>query len=340
MRLRNESASQRSGEVVRSFIDSPIPEQCFDMNDPHVLIAIIGPTGVGKTALAIDLAERLGGEIVSADSRQIYRGMDIGTGKPTRDQLERVKHHLIDRVDPDQAYTLAEYQADAYAAIDATFASGQQPLLVGGTGLYIRAVAEGLVIPEVPPNARIRAQLETRAKSDNGATLYAELQQIDPEAAAKIDPRNVRRTIRALEVYQVTGQRFSSLGRSAPPPWRLRRIGLTLPRDDLYRRVDDRVDDMIARGWVEEVRILAAKYDWSLPAMSSLGYPQIGAALRGEITLDQAAQLIKHHTHRFIRHQSAWFRPSDPRIEWFDLAQIAMDTIVDRLVLSIDSQQL
>jgi tRNA dimethylallyltransferase len=288
---------------------------------PPLLICIVGPTGVGKTALAIELAERLNGEIVSADSRQIYRGMDIGTGKPTPDQLSRARHHLIDRVDPDQSYTLAEYQADAYAAIDDIFARGQQPLLVGGTGLYVRAVTEGLHIPAVPPNPELRAQLEERAAREGGAKLYEELRQVDPEAATKIDPRNVRRTIRALEVYLSTGEKFSAAGKTEPPPFAVRRIGLTLPRDELYRRVDARVDDMIARGWLDEVRVLAAKYDRALPALSSLGYPQMGAVLRGELTIDQAAQAIKYHTHRFIRHQYAWFRPTDPRLAWFDAAQ-------------------
>ena len=300
------------------------------MNDPStpLLICVVGPTGVGKTSLAIELAEHLNGEIVSADSRQIYRGMDIGTGKPAPDQLIRARHHLIDRVDPDQSYTLAEYQADAYVAINDIFSRGKQPLLVGGTGLYVRAVTEGLQIPAVPPNPELRAQLEARAARAGGAKLYEELQQVDADAAAKIDPRNVRRTIRALEVYLSTGQKFSTAGKTQPPPFAVRRLGLTLPREELYRRVDARVDEMIARGWLDEVRGLAAKYAWHLPALSSLGYPQLGAVLRGELTLADAAREIKHHTHRFIRHQYAWFRPGDPHITWFDASQVDVPSIL------------
>jgi tRNA dimethylallyltransferase len=303
------------------------------MISSRLLICIVGPTGVGKTALAIDLAEQLNGEIVSADSRQIYRGMDIGTGKPTPDQLARARHHLIDRVDPDRSYTLAEYQADAYAALDDIFARGKQPLLVGGTGLYVRAVTEGLQIPAVAPNADLRAQLEERAAREGGDKLYEELKQIDLEAATKIDPRNVRRTIRALEVYLSTGEKFSAAGKTQPPPFAVRRLGLTLPRDELYRRVDARVDEMITRGWLDEVRVLAAKYDRALPSLASLGYPQLGAVLRGEMTIDDAAQEIKHHTHRFIRHQYAWFRPADPQIEWFDATQANSADVVKAIRL-------
>lgn len=297
----------------------------------RLLLCIAGPTGVGKTALALEAAERFNGEIVSADSRQIYRGLDIGTGKPTPDQLARVRHHLIDCVAPDQSYTLAEYQAAAYTAIADIFARGRQPLLVGGTGLYIRAVTEGLIIPPVPPNMELRAQLEERVARESGQSLYAELQQVDPEAAAKIDPRNVRRTIRALEVFLTSGQKFSEAGRTAPPPFAVQRLGLTLPRDELYRRVDQRVDEMIARGWLDEVRTLAARYDEALPALSSLGYPQMRAVLHGTLTLDEAARDIKYHTHRFIRHQYAWFRPADPRLEWFDLAASSTATIMAKL---------
>jgi tRNA dimethylallyltransferase len=317
----------RIARIFISFSVTSVTSVVKNMN--QTLIAIIGPTGVGKTALAIELAEKINAEIVSADSRQIYRGMDIGTGKPRHDQLARVKHHLIDIVEPDQAYTLAEYQRNALRSIEDIFARGKQPLLVGGTGLYIRAVTEGLVIPEVPPTPEVRSKLEARAAIEGGDKLYAELKLIDPEAALRIDPHNVRRTIRALEVYQVTGQKFSELGKIDPPPFEIRKIGLTLPREELYRRIDQRIDEMIEHGWLEETRSLAAKYDWKLPSMSSLGYPQMGAVLRGEQSIEDAAQLIKHDTHRFVRHQYAWFRPKDPRIEWLDVVSLPQSKVIE-----------
>jgi tRNA dimethylallyltransferase len=279
------------------------------------LFVIVGPTAVGKTALAIDLARRLDGEIVSADSRQIYRGMDIGTAKPTPEEQALVLHHLIDIVAPDEPYTLAQFQADAYAAIDGILARGKLPLLVGGTGLYIRAVVEGLRIPRVPPNPELRAQLATQ----DSLALYQRLRELDPEAAARIDPRNVRRTIRALEVCLTTGQQFSELGRASPPPYRITQIGLTLSRPELYARIDARVDRMMADGLVSEVESLAAQgYSWSLPSMSGLGYREMGMYLRGEVSLDEAVANIKRNTRDFVRRQYAWFRLKDERIRWFE----------------------
>lgn len=297
------------------------------------LIVIVGPTAVGKTEAAIRLAERVGGEIVSADSRQVYRHMDIGTAKPSAGQRARIPHHLIDVVDPDEALSLAQYQAAAHAAIDDIFGRGRQPLLVGGTGLYVKAVTERLRIPAVPPNPELRAELEARAAQEGKLALHDELRRVDPAAAARIDPRNLRRTIRALEVYRLSGQRFSELGTVRPPPYPIVTIGLTMPRPDLYRRVDARVDEMIAAGLIEETRQLARRYDWSLPAMSGLGYRQIGRFLRGECSREDAVASIKRDTRSFVRRQYNWFRPTDPRIRWLD-ARLEIDrdllTIVQR----------
>lgn len=282
------------------------------------LLVIVGPTAVGKTALALDLARRFGGEIVSADSRQIYRGMDIGTAKPTREEQSLAPHHLMDIVAPDEPYTLAQFQADAYAAIDGILARGKLPLLVGGTGLYVRAVVEGLRIPRVPPNKELRAQL---ARQDRQA-LFERLRELDPEAAARIDPRNVRRTIRALEVCLTTGERFSELGRASPPPYRITQIGLTMSRLELYARIDARVDRMMEQGLVAEVEALVKRgYSWNLPSMSGLGYREIGAYLRGEVLFDEAVANIKRDTRDFVRRQYAWFRVKDERIQWFDVTE-------------------
>ncbi len=275
---------------------------CTDANH---LIVITGPTAVGKTAHAIDLARQLDGEIVSADSRQIYRLMDIGTAKPSLDEQAAVRHHLIDVVDPDESFTLAEYQAAARAALDDIWARGKQPLLVGGTGLYIKAVIQGWHIPPVPPDPGLRRKLEAQ----DGGSLYERLQELDPAAAEKIDPRNVRRTIRALEVCLSSGQRFSDLGQAQPPPYPVEITLLDMAREQLYARIDARVDAMIKRGLVAEVEGLVARgYGWDLASMSGLGYKQIGAYLRGECSLDEAIAHIKYATHRFVRHQYAWFR--------------------------------
>jgi len=295
------------------------------------LVAIVGPTAVGKSEVALALAERFHGEIVSADSRQIYRGMDIGTAKPTPEERARVPHHLIDVTDPDRPLTLAEYQRLAFAAIEEIHRRGRLPFLVGGTGLYVWAVVEGWQIPPAPPDPALRRALEERARREGPQALYEELRRLDPAAAASIDPRNLRRVIRALEVCYQTGKPFSAQRGKNPPPYRTILIGLTRPRSELYRRIEERVDQMIARGLVEEVRRLAERYPWDLPAMTGLGYRQIGAYLRGEISLEEAIRRIKAATRAFVHHQYNWFRLTDPRIRWFDLSRTDLSAIAEWL---------
>ncbi|MGE5138914.1 MAG: tRNA (adenosine(37)-N6)-dimethylallyltransferase MiaA, partial [Rudaea sp.] len=282
---------------------------------PMILIAIVGPTAVGKTEIAVRLAQEFRGEIVSADSRQIYRGMDIATAKPTAEEMARVPHHLVDIVNPDEGFTLAEYQRRAYAAIDEIASRGRQPLLVGGTGLYVRSVVEGLQIPRVAPNAALRESLERAEAAD----LYARLEHLDPDAAARILPGNTRRIIRALEVIHATGEPISRQQTRRPPPYPVVMIGLTMPREELYGRVDRRIDRMLEHGLIDEVRELVEHgYGFDLPSMTSLGYREIGQYLQSQISLEEAIRLFKSNTRKFIRHQYNWFRPTDPRIRWFD----------------------
>jgi tRNA dimethylallyltransferase len=283
------------------------------------LLAIVGPTASGKTSLGIELAEALGGEVISADSRQIYRYMDIGTAKATPEERARVPHHLVDIVEPDQVLTLAEYQALAYRTIADIVARGKLPMLVGGTGQYVSAVLEGWRIPEVPPQPALRAELEAEAARSGSESLHARLATLDPDAASRIDHRNVRRVIRALEVCIATGQPIRVLQRKEPPPYAVTRIGVTRPRPVLYERIDRRVDAMIEAGLVDEVRrLVEAGYGWDLPAMSGLGYRQLGQYFAGEVTLDEAVALIKRGTRRFTQQQYNWFRLDDPRIRWVD----------------------
>ncbi len=285
------------------------------------LVALVGPTGVGKTALSLSLAQRLpvACEILSADSRQIYRGMDIGTAKPTPEERAQVPHHLLDLAAPDEVITLAQYQALCYRTVDEVLGRGHLPLLVGGTGLYVRAVVEGWTVPRVPPDPALRGHLLRLAEEQGPEVLFRRLQEVDPEAAARMDPRNVRRVIRALEVCEATGRPFSAYQRRDPPPYHILMVGLTMPREALYARVDARIDRMLQEGLVDEVRsLLAAGYAPDLPAMTGLGYREIGLYLRGEASLEEAVALLRRNTRRLIRHQYNWFRLDDPRIRWYD----------------------
>jgi tRNA dimethylallyltransferase len=283
------------------------------------MIAIVGPTAVGKSELALHLARYFPIEIISADSRQVYRYMDIGTNKPSLAERESVPHYLIDVVDPDQDFNLAMYHQLAIEALKTIKQKDKLPLLVGGSGLYVWSLVEGWKIPQVPPDQERRSQLEARAEQEDSPSLYQELRDIDPIAAVKISPTNTRRIIRALEIYHATGQRPSQLQRKEAPDFTTLLIGLTRERSELYRRIDYRVDNMIRMGLVEEVEnLLKRGYSLSLPSMSGIGYKQIGQFLQGEMTLPQAIDKIKYETHRLARHQYAWFRLGDSRIHWFD----------------------
>jgi tRNA dimethylallyltransferase len=298
---------------------------------------LLGPTAVGKTALSLDLCEQFSGEVVGADSRQIYRGMDIGTAKPTAAERQRVPHHLVDICEPDEPFSLADYQQAAYATIDAIHARGHLPFLVGGTALYVRAVVDGLRLPEVPPNPILRAQLEHFLAERGRDALFAWLQEVDPATAAVIDGKNPRRVLRALEIFLSTGQSKVALEGANPPPYRILQIGLDRPRAALYQRTDQRIAMMMAEGLLDETkRLLAAGYYPPLPAITSLGYREMIDHLEGRLTLEAAVEKFKTETHRYIRHQYTWFRRM-PGIVWFDLTQEVLDTIKQTLTAFLSS---
>ena len=289
------------------------------------LIVIVGATGIGKTALAVALARRFDGEIVSADSRQFYRGMDIGTAKPTTEEQALVPHHLIDIADPNESISLAQFRTLATAAIDNIHARGRLPFLVGGTGQYVWGFLEGWDVPQAPPDEALRVRLYAEAEAEGVEAFHAKLRAVDPLAAERIDPRNVRRVVRALEVYYTTGRPISALQTKNPPPYYTLILGLALDRPTLYARVDARIDAMIAAGLEAEVRgLIAQGYGFDLPAMSALGYAEFEPLLHGQATIEDVVSAMKRNTRRFIRHQSAWFRKADPRIHWLDAAADAL----------------
>jgi len=283
------------------------------------LILIVGPTAVGKTELSIQLAEHLNGEIVSADSRLFYRGMDIGTAKPSPKEQARVPHYLIDIANPDEILSLAVFQQKARELIEDIHTRNKIPFLVGGTGQYVRAVTKGWIPPEVKPNEALRNELEQQKEQNGIYWLHDKLRTLDPLAAEKIDARNYRRTIRALEVIMATGRKFSEQRGQSDSPYHLVAIGLTRPREELYQRVDQRIDMMFAEGFISEVKSLLDKgYSPTLPTMSAIGYRECVSVIKGELTEEQAKVQIRRATRVYVRRQANWFKPSDPNIQWFN----------------------
>ncbi len=292
------------------------------------VVLIVGPTAVGKTELAIQLVERFNGEIVSADSRLFYRGMDIGTAKPSPEEMRRVPHHLIDIAEPDEILSLAVFQQQAEKIIADIQARNKLPFLVGGTGQYIRAFTQGWSPPEVLPDEKLRAELERQKEKKGIYWLHDKLGSLDPEAAEKIDARNFRRTIRALEVILTTGRKFSEQRGQADSPYHLITVGLTRPRDELYERVDQRIDAMFENGFLTEVAGLLSKgYSPSLPTMSAIGYRECVRVLNGELTVEQAKTEIRRATRVFVRRQANWFKETDPEIKWFRVEEGVVDEI-------------
>ena len=287
------------------------------------VIFIVGPTASGKTDAAIRLAKQIGGEIVSADSRYLYRGMDIGTAKPDLEERQGIPHWLIDVADPDETWSLSVFRKAADEAIRDIHSRGLRPILVGGTGQYFRAILEGWTIPEGEPDHRLRGILEEWGNEIGAEELYRKLKRIDPAAAEKIEWQNMRRTIRALEVIFTTGKKFSAQRTVSEPLYDAVIFGMKRDRAELYRRIDLRVDLMIRNGLVQETAGLLAKgYAETLPSMSAIGYKEICAHLRGETTLEEAAQLIKFRTHNYVRRQANWFKAGDPSIHWIDPGEI------------------
>jgi tRNA dimethylallyltransferase len=289
------------------------------------IIVILGPTASGKTDASLRLAKKFNGEIVSADSRQIYKKMDIGTAKPKADfglstldfgrqvyVVDGIPHHLMNIIDPGEDFSLADYKKLALSAINDVLSREKLPIIVGGTGLYIRAIVDNLDIPKVGPNKQLRRQLGKKKLPE----LAEMLAKMDPATAKKIDLRNPRRVLRALEVFILSGKSFARQRTKSAPLFNALRIGIDLPRADLFKRIDYRVDEQIKNGLVKETEnLVKQKYGWNLPSMSGIGYKQIGLYLRGEDSLDKAVAALKRDTRRYAKRQMTWFG-RDKKIKW------------------------
>lgn len=306
-----------------------------------MVVLLVGATAVGKTEISLHLAERLNAEIVSVDSRLFYRGMDIGTAKPSRQERARIPHHLIDIAEPDETLSLAAFQQLAHEAIAGIVSRCRLPLLVGGTGQYVRAVTAGWSPPRVAPNEGLRAELARMASRRGRQWLHEKLRMIDPIAADAIDARNVRRTTRALEVILITGRRFSQQRGRGEPPYLLTAVGLNRPRAELYARIDARIEAMFDEGLLEETRrLLDQGCRADVPAMSAIGYLQCVKVLHGELDLEQAKAEMCRATRSFARRQSNWFKESDPNITWFNAGQWNVVATIEALIRQSASESL
>ena len=309
-----------------------------------VVLALVGPTGVGKTETAIAVCQAIPAEIISMDSMQIYRGMDIGTAKPTAQERAAAVHHMIDIADPDELFTVSRYREMSMATIEEIRARGKMPLLVGGTGLYLQAVSTQMRLGEKGADPALREELRRVAAEPDGAQkLHARLAQVDPQSAERLHPNDIRRVIRALEIYESSGKTKSEQSIEDPyvsGPYRVLVYGLSLPREQMYARINARVDEMMRNGLVDEVKALLARGiepSKEGGAMQAIGYKEIVSALRGEITMARAVELIKQGSRRYAKRQWTWFR-HDPRTKWFDWSEYdCKDALIDALIKQIQT---
>ncbi|MBM7555851.1 tRNA (adenosine(37)-N6)-dimethylallyltransferase MiaA [Halanaerobacter jeridensis] len=295
------------------------------------ILALVGPTAVGKTKLSLRLAQDLKGEIISADSMQIYKGMDIGTAKASQEERDLVPHHLLDIVEPDEEFSVADFQEEVDELIPEIDQRGKLPMLVGGTGLYVKSVIEGFIFPDMEKDWDLRNRLEEEAEEKGTEYVHDKLKEIDPKLADKLHPNDLRRVIRGIEVYRQTGKtstHFKEKAKERPPRYDAVKIGLFREREKLYERINDRVDQMIEQGLIEEVRSLYQQgYDLELTSMQALGYKQLIKHFEGEYDLEEAIRLIKRDTRHFAKRQLTWFKRDDD-IKWFDVGEYEFEELV------------
>lgn len=299
-------------------------------------LILLGPTGVGKTAVSLELAKCLPAEIVSADSRQVYRYMDIGTSKPLIAVQREIPHHFIDIRNPDEIYSAGEYGHEARQVIDAILQRGKWPIVVGGSGLYLRALLEGFFEPKVA-NLEIRAQLKRRVGEEGSPALHAELARVDPDSASRLNPNDAHRIVRALEIYYTSRKTAGELWRqqSEPAKFAYRLLGLNMPRPALYQRINQRVEKMLADGLIEECkRLLQMGYSPELNALESVGYQEVFQFLRGEISPAEMIELIQRHSRQYAKRQLTWFRKMSG-VEWIELLPADPVEKVSDLILSV-----
>jgi tRNA dimethylallyltransferase len=298
-------------------------------------IVLAGATASGKTACAIELAEHIGAEIVNADSQQVYRGMDIGTAKPTQEEQARIPFHLLDIVEPDASFSVAEWKSLAERVIHAIISKGKRVIICGGTGMYIRALLENWTLAETPQNPEIREELRAKLQQSGAPSLHERLKQVDPATAKRLHPNDGVRIVRALEVFEITQKPISLWQEQDQSSRRVRPshfLGLALPRPELYERIDQRVDTMLEQGLLEEVRTLISQgYAPNHSSLNSLGYKEMCAYVQGELDLQTATEAIKQNTRRYAKRQLTWFR-AERKIVWVEVSGLETGAVVDKLL--------